>query len=878
MNYLREFLYRPKRSDRSLMARFFYADENLTAVAQELDSFDGRKDPERCASLVNKLRSCQDKLLSICNKMLEEVEPGYSGRLREHRAKFPDDIMTDNLAGQLWFGAECLAAGSSIMNKESESEAMRPLAKAVTKSLEKVRSLLREQVLSINQDYTEKIRENLKIFDRLFADFEYNYVSCMVHVKSVKEYDLHQDLIVLFSDTLTRALKQEMVSQEVVDNYDPSLMFAIPRLAIVYGLLICTEGPLNVDRSHTDFPSLFLPFKNLLRKIRELLQTLEPNEVMVLEMLLCQLEEPANIATKLKEVERMLENKEKSEGQVLRLQAKLSGEQEPSKIQRLNSIPCQCDTNSSSSSNSQTEQIVRELLRDMVDDAVNRASSVTSASQSRQRPVSSVSSQSAAVEIDCTHPEIRVSPAHRRTVEIDIIPAANTSSESPNTVQQVPSSTASSESVTQRVIKIQRKNTHSTETEATVPARGCTSAPIDFKSSRSSSSSLKRHNARRDTKRVPYKFQKDRRAKFKSTEDLIHRLYVCISGAADQLQSNYAADFRSILRVVFTINVSQDDDDIPDTSGCIPGQNPDLSPTDPENPYNPETTSTTDLEEDISNSTPPPEGAEQPEVAARNRKLDENTGSDETDGAAALEENPMPKLHEVLAGAQGSMDYGTDALQNDMSASLYNLTLTSEDSNDDEASETRGLGVYAQNIDLHLHAEDGTETPGALNLDGHSNNAFFQPEPALLDIADGTNSSNLPQEIVASDNTFYRINQNPTRQPPPSWIPDTEAPNCMGCHDQFTFVKRRHHCRACGKVFCSKCSSQFMPLPQFGLDRPVRVCNRCDLLMNGDQHPFSNLATSPGSNHSSEVLDASSENSSNPRSPTQWNRYYGMVS
>ena len=30
--------------------------------------------------------------------------------------------MTDNLAGQLWFGAECLAAGSSIMHKESESE------------------------------------------------------------------------------------------------------------------------------------------------------------------------------------------------------------------------------------------------------------------------------------------------------------------------------------------------------------------------------------------------------------------------------------------------------------------------------------------------------------------------------------------------------------------------------------------------------------------------------------------------------------------------------------------------------------------------------------------------------------------------------------
>ena len=62
----------------------------------ELDSFDGRKDPERCASLVNKLRSCQDKLLSICNKMLEEVEPGFSSRLREHRAKFPGIVFKKN--------------------------------------------------------------------------------------------------------------------------------------------------------------------------------------------------------------------------------------------------------------------------------------------------------------------------------------------------------------------------------------------------------------------------------------------------------------------------------------------------------------------------------------------------------------------------------------------------------------------------------------------------------------------------------------------------------------------------------------------------------------------------------------------------------------
>ncbi len=34
----------------------------------------------------------------------------------------------------------------------------------------------------------------------------------------------------------------------------------------------------------------------------------------------------------------------------------------------------------------------------------------------------------------------------------------------------------------------------------------------------------------------------------------------------------------------------------------------------------------------------------------------------------------------------------------------------------------------------------------------------------------------------------------------PTWVPDNEAPNCMQCQARFTFTKRKHHCRACGKV------------------------------------------------------------------------------
>lgn len=48
----------------------------------------------------------------------------------------------------------------------------------------------------------------------------------------------------------------------------------------------------------------------------------------------------------------------------------------------------------------------------------------------------------------------------------------------------------------------------------------------------------------------------------------------------------------------------------------------------------------------------------------------------------------------------------------------------------------------------------------------------------------------------------------------PKWIPDAEAPICMSCEARFTFTKRRHHCRACGKVHSNTSlpSSEFLQI------------------------------------------------------------------
>ncbi|XP_068562494.1 zinc finger FYVE domain-containing protein 16 isoform X2 [Cebidichthys violaceus] len=59
----------------------------------------------------------------------------------------------------------------------------------------------------------------------------------------------------------------------------------------------------------------------------------------------------------------------------------------------------------------------------------------------------------------------------------------------------------------------------------------------------------------------------------------------------------------------------------------------------------------------------------------------------------------------------------------------------------------------------------------------------------------------------------------------PSWVPDAEAPNCMNCYQRFTFTKRRHHCRACGKVYCAVCCNRKCKLKY--LEKEARVCVVC---------------------------------------------------
>ncbi|NXS78200.1 ZFY16 protein, partial [Erpornis zantholeuca] len=106
------------------------------------------------------------------------------------------------------------------------------------------------------------------------------------------------------------------------------------------------------------------------------------------------------------------------------------------------------------------------------------------------------------------------------------------------------------------------------------------------------------------------------------------------------------------------------------------------------------------------------------------------------------------------------------------------------------------------------------------------------PEAPLSDSSVNVGHNSDPGESSPEAGGNQTSESTESRQTPPAlswkqplWVPDSEAPNCMNCQAKFTFTKRRHHCRACGKVFCGSCCKRKCKLQY--MEKEARVCTGC---------------------------------------------------
>ncbi|XP_054151047.1 lateral signaling target protein 2 homolog isoform X3 [Melozone crissalis] len=910
MNRFRKWLYKPKRTDPQLLAQFYYADEELNQVAAELDSLDGRKDPQRCTLLVNQFRSCQDNVLNIINQIMDECIP-HERANRDFCVKFPEEIRHDNLAGQLWFGAECLAAGSIIMNREIESMAMRPLAKDLTRSLEEVRNIIRDQALRDLNLYTEKMKDSLKHFDVLFAEFELSYVSAMVPVKSPKEYYVQQEVIVLFCETVERALRLGYLTQDMIDDYEPALMFTIPRLAIVCGLVVYSEGPLNLDHKPEDMSELFRPFHTLLRKIRDLLQTLTEDELHTLERNLCisqdvdfpvraDPEVPSVIAPGITAALPPKELSAKAENTEAELACSMQyDEQELEQLNRmvhrvgdemssLLSPPSICQSpahraglrNSSSAEASPTRHHLDNLTDE--EDRVFFMDDLDGAGEALAG-LDSVSDTFAWVNNPChdskqnlQYRDALLYENGHQTEETLLLKDAESDLSNNNNVEDgkqmpgisVPNSCSCLEGAdSQLYLNGWDAYADDAETAEVIAHRTGgmkISATVIFNPKSPSSSESPVTTPEAAISCIPgsanplanEEEDESHKLSIAATNCLINSCVCCGScedsreDGVEGLKTKHSAG--GVVNASYTLVKSKEMDHVDNLDSSVPEQET-LKPE----------TSALLAERDF--------GSEEQKLPTSSKCLAHSSGSQvevgsDSQGEAESISSQQKKWEKRKQPCDKKMDYNEDtssertAKEDVKSRSSSSSLMTSSCSSDDIDQEEIQLALQAakiatrEKIRSRFHGSndlihrlfvcisgvaDQLQTNYASDLRSILKTLFevMATKPETEDkekqkkVNHGLRNAALEdcalcQESISSSELAAKARDGDFEDPP-DWVPDEVCSYCTACKAPFTVIRRKHHCRSCGKIFCSRCSSHSAPLPRYGQMKPVRVCTHC---------------------------------------------------
>ncbi|KAG0721170.1 Myotubularin-related protein 3 [Chionoecetes opilio] len=152
------------------------------------------------------------------------------------------------------------------------------------------------------------------------------------------------------------------------------------------------------------------------------------------------------------------------------------------------------------------------------------------------------------------------------------------------------------------------------------------------------------------------------------------------------------------------------------------------------------------------------------------------------DGLHNVSDEVTKRLHQILLHHQAEKE----SLKRDLQATRH------------------ALYNQIQHNRCHNHHHDGTEDQMSL------------PES----VGSGSGGS-VGQESGVSDTSWEAVEEGDAR--PTLWVPDHAVDSCMGCNTQFWIGRRKHHCRSCGKIFCSECSEHSIPIPREQLFQPVRA-------------------------------------------------------
>ena len=102
-----------------------------------------------------------------------------------------------------------------------------------------------------------------------------------------------------------------------------------------------------------------------------------------------------------------------------------------------------------------------------------------------------------------------------------------------------------------------------------------------------------------------------------------------------------------------------------------------------------------------------------------------------------------------------------------------------------------------------------------MDINKFSINSIKIKDPSFSVYMDNMRKNTPPNEDFLQQH-MNKIYPKPTKE----WVDDSMVKKCQSCKSEFSWLYRKHHCRACGGVFCSTCCNVYTQIPRHLIDKP----------------------------------------------------------
>ncbi|KAJ3016806.1 Lateral signaling target protein 2 [Thoreauomyces humboldtii] len=230
----------PRLNETQPLSMFWHADKHLARMVESLQQV---RDTEcdKFKRRNERVHRAQRLLLETIFLIYSEMDESLKAS-RSYRRQLPAEDQRELEGGfseNILFAAQALSRGFRIRGIEDYTAELYEPARQLHAAVEALRLAFSTRALSCSSPPYPDMYPVLRDFDRAWTAFEqkicfcYFSVTCSARPGRSDELDMFQ---VLMSETLIRAVNHGYITWSQVYNFDPLVMFAVPRLCIVAAL------------------------------------------------------------------------------------------------------------------------------------------------------------------------------------------------------------------------------------------------------------------------------------------------------------------------------------------------------------------------------------------------------------------------------------------------------------------------------------------------------------------------------------------------------------------------------------------------------------------------------------------------------------------